>query len=114
GDRLASRVDPLGPVHADETFRYEVLSVRSIQHKEVSVAGSLRKHFARPPIEYAIEQHRRFHVVPVVRIVRRGLKVPDQFSGIGVERDNRASPEVGSLARLAGIHWIWIAGAPVQ
>jgi len=38
-----------------------------------------------------IEKNRRLHRVPIVNVVRRRLKCPLQFSGVGIERHDRAS-----------------------
>src|SRR5207244_4445414 len=85
GNRLALRIDSLGPVHADESRRDQVLSIRTVEHKEVAVSRCLREHLARLSVEYAIEKDGRFDVVPIMRVMRGRLKIPDQFSGVRIQ-----------------------------
>jgi hypothetical protein len=47
-----------------------MLAVLTIQHEEITIAASLRKHFALLAAKFSVEQHRRLHGVPVVHVVR--------------------------------------------
>ena len=114
GNRLALGIDALHPVHADVTLGHQVLSVGPIEHREDAVAGRLRQHLARLPVEEPVEQYRRFHVVPVVRVVRRWLVIPDEFPGVGIQRHNRCGPKIGARPSLSGEDGVRIAGSPVE
>ncbi len=49
-----------------------------------------------------------------MRVVRRRLEIPDQLTGIRVQRDNRAGPEIAAFAALPRIHRIGIARSPIE
>ena len=65
-----------------------MISVGAIEQEEKTVAAGLRQKFFLLAVELRIEQDRRFHGVPIMHIVRGRLKIPGQFSGVGIERDD--------------------------
>ena len=49
-----------------------------------------------------------------MRIVGRRLEIPDQFARVGIQRNNRTRPKIGSCPALSRDHGIGIASAPIQ
>ena len=116
-NRLALRIDALRPGHVfgiDERLRQQILPADPVEHEEIAVARALHEHLARLAVPGAVEEHRDLCAVPIVRIVRRALEVPDHFSGVGVERDHRAGEEIIALAALPGSNRIRIAGGDID
>ena len=102
---------PFAPVDGREGLGQQVLAVRAVEDEEVAVARRLQQHLARLAVEGAVDQHRDFGGVPVVRVVRRDLKAPREFAGVRVERDDAAGPRVVAGTRVAVQHRRGIAGA---
>src|SRR5271163_1875368 len=49
-----------------------------------------------------------------MRVVGRSLEIPNQFPGVGIQRNNRTSPKVGSLSALTRHHRIRITRPPID
>jgi hypothetical protein len=71
------------PVHRSEGNRQQALAVGAIQNEKIPVAGGLHEHLPRLSMESSVDQHRYLDRIPVVGIVRRGLKGPHQLARIG-------------------------------
>src|SRR5678815_4679007 len=78
-------------------IRDSVLAVRAVEDEEPAVAACLRQQLARLAVDRTVEEHGRLRGIPVVRVVRRRLEVPDQLSGVGIERDDRLGEQVVAL-----------------
>ncbi len=76
----------------------------------MTVARRLRDEFARTAVDLAVEHHRRLCRIPVVRIVRRRLEIPDHLPGVGVERHDRRGEEIVAGPVLVRDHRLRIAG----
>ncbi len=74
----------------------------------------MRQKLALLAFELGVEENRGFDGIPVVDIVWRRLEIPDELSGIGVQRHNRAGVQIVAGAAFAGEHGIGVAGAPVK
>ena len=98
----------------NERRRQNVLARASVEHEEVSVAARLREQFAMHAVIHVVEQYRRLHRVPVVRVVRRGLEVPVQLARVGIQRHDGARIEVVSFTDITVQHGIRIPDAPVK
>ena len=101
---MSLRIDSLGPIHGGERRGQQTLAIRPVQHEEVAVARCLHQQLAWLAVEIGIRQHGDFVCIPIVRVVRRSLKSPDQFPGIRVERDNAARPGIISRPYVAIQH----------
>src|SRR6185437_6801506 len=74
---LAARINSLRPVGGNERRSQNVLAGGAIEHEKTSVPAGLRKHLAMHSMVFVIKQNTRLHSVPVMRLVRRGLKMPE-------------------------------------
>ena len=88
GNWLALGVDPLRPVQRNEWLGEHAFSVGPIEHKEVAIARGLRQQFARLAIDLRVKEDWSLGVVPIVGIVGRSLKIPDELAGIGIQRND--------------------------
>src|ERR1700722_1811987 len=79
------RVDPLGPVHGGKWGGQQTLAIGAVEHEEVAVARCLHHQLARLAVEIGIHQNGNFVGIPIVRIVRRDLEAPGEFSSIRVQ-----------------------------
>ena len=64
------------PVRRAKRDGQKIFSGHAIQHKEVAISTRLRQQLARLSIKRCIDQNRSLHRIPIVRIMRRCLKVP--------------------------------------
>ena len=114
GDRLSLRVESTGPVRRHELRCDEVFAGRAVQDEEVAVAAGVRQQLAGLAGDGRVEQYGRLHGVPIMRVMRRRLVEPLDLAGVGVNREDGAGVQVGSLAHIAGQHRVRVAGAPVH
>ena len=105
---------PLRPVHGAERYGEQALAVGTVEDEEVTVARRLHQHLARLAVKVAVNQHWNFDGIPVVRVMRRGLKCPGEFAGIWIERHDAARIEIVAGAVVAVQHRSWIASSPVR
>ena len=104
---MAFLVDAQCPVHRAKGNGEEALAIGAVEDKEVAVARSLHEHLARLAVEVGVDKYRRFDCVPIMRVVRRDRKAPDEFSRVGIERDDAAGVEIrrrGAVCR-SGREW---------
>src|SRR2546430_2339395 len=113
-DRTAFCVNSGSPGLVDEWSSGEMLAVGAIKQEIKSVAAGLREEFARFAFEFGVEENGRLHGVPIVNIVRRRLEMPDEFAGVGIERDDGAGVEIVAGTAFTGEDRVGIAGAPVE
>src|ERR1700734_3691411 len=83
-DWPAVRVQPAGPVHFDERTAAQELSIGAIERIKEAIAIGPCHELARSPVPERIDQYRNLYGVEVRAVVRRELKIPLQFSGIGI------------------------------
>src|SRR5205085_2164377 len=114
GNRLPVGVDAFRPIGFDELRGCDVRSVRSIENEEVAVATRLSKQFARPPVDFTVEQNWSFHRIPIVSVVGRRLKVPGEFTGIDMESHNRFREKIVAFATLTGDNWLRISSPQIK
>src|SRR5207247_3205879 len=114
GEGAAARVHAGGPGLVDERSGDQMLAVGAVEHKEKRIAAGLGKQLARLALELSVKQNRRFDGVPVVHVVGRGLKVPDQLPSVGIESHDGAGIKIVAFPALTDEHGIGIAGAPVK
>ena len=113
-DRLSLCVDLLRPVRrVDHPRRQDVLAVGAIEQEEMSVATRLRDELARTSVDDAVDQHGRLRGVPLVCVVRRHLIGPHHLAGVGVQRHDRAGPQIVARPALTRQHRLRIAGPDV-
>ena len=91
-----------------------MLSIRSIEQKEKTIAAGLRKKLTLLALELGVEENWSLDSVPVVHVVWRRLKIPDKLPGVGIQGHDGASEEIVAGAPLACEHGIGIARAPIQ
>ena len=78
------------------------------------VARRLRNQLALLPVDLVVDEHGRLRRVPVVRIVRGGLEMPDHLARVGIHRDDRPGEEVVSRPILVRDDGLGIAGRDVD
>ena len=93
-DGAAALVETRGPRLLDERIAQQEFAGAPIQHVEEAVAIAPQHRFARLALPVQIGQHRDLHRVVIETVMRRELKVPFQFAGVGVERHHRIGVEV--------------------
>src|SRR5260221_5299922 len=113
-DRTAFCVDARSPGLVDERSSGEMFAVRAIEQEIKTVAAGLREKFARFAFELGVEKNGRLHGVPIVNVVRRRLEMPDEFAGVGIERDDGAGVKIVAGAAFACEDGIRISSAPVE
>src|SRR5882724_12260334 len=113
-DRTAFCVDAGGPGLFNERSSGEMLAVRAVKQEIKSVAAGLREEFARLALEFGVEKNGRLHGVPIVNVMRRRLEMPDEFAGVGIERDDGAGVKIVAGAAFTGEDGIGISSAPVE
>src|SRR6185437_2642883 len=113
-NRLAAFIETREPVGRHEWLRQKSLAVGAIEHEEHSIFIGLREHFPRLALEGFVKENGRHHRIPIMRIVRRALKIPNQFSSVRIERNDRAGIKIRAHARVAIFHRMRIASAPVK
>src|SRR4029077_11061653 len=114
GDGTAFRVDAIGPRLIDEWRSREMLAVGAIKEEIKTVAAGLREEFARFAFEFGVEENGSLHGVPIVNVVWRRLKMPDEFAGVWIERDDGAGVKIVAGTAFARENGIGISGAPVE
>src|SRR5690349_12593726 len=91
-----------------------MLARGAVEDKEKRIAAGLSEKFARLAFELSVEQNRGFDGVPVVDVVRRRLKSPDELSRVWIEGDDRAGVKIFARPLVANENGIGIAGAPIE
>ena len=114
GNRLSARTDPFRPVQRNIRRRHQVLAGYAVQHHKVPIARRLSQQLARFAVHRLVEQNRRLDVVPVMRVVRRGLEVPFQLARIHIQRDNRCRPKIAACTATPRVYRIGVPGTPVD
>src|SRR5271155_640442 len=87
---------------------------RAIEYKEKPVPAGLGQKLALLALEFRVEEDRRLDRVPVVYIVRRRLKMPHQFAGIRIKRNDRAGEEIVARATFPCEHGVRVACTPIE
>ena len=113
-DGLPFGINPLGPVQPNEWLGHNVSSVGPVEDEKITVACRLGQQLSRLAIDLGIKKNRRFGIVPVVGIVGRSLKIPNQFAGVRIERDDRTRPKISPRSALPRHHRICVAGSPIN
>src|SRR5205085_5091463 len=98
----------------DEWRRQQVLAIRTVEHKEESIAACLCEKLPLSSVELRIEQDRRLHRIPIMGVVGRDLVTPRYLSRIDVQGHDRAGPEIIPFPRVTCVYRIWIARTPVN
>src|SRR5579883_3515512 len=88
GNWSPARIDAGSPGFIDKWGCHQMHTVRAIEHKKESVAAGLCQQFTGLATKGSVEEHRRLDGIPIVDIMRGGLKVPDELAGIRIERHN--------------------------
>ena len=101
-------------IERNEGLDDEVLAGDAVEGDKEAVARGLCEQLARFAVDDTIEEDWRGGVVEVVGVVRRDLKVPLQFSSVGVESDDGFGPEICAGPALAGEDGIGVSGGPVE
>ena len=106
-----------------ESFRPGFLHVRSacdefarlaIEHVVKTVSIREAQKLSRLPIDYVVEENRRFRRIPVVRFVRRELEKPFYLAGVGIDRQQRAGVKIVARPLVAVPVRRGIARAPID
>src|SRR5882724_3402312 len=113
-DRTAFCVNAGCPGLVNERSSGEMLAVGAIEQEIKSVAAGLREEFARLAFEFGVEKNGRLHGIPIVNVVRRRLEMPDEFAGVGIERDDGAGVKIVAGAAFTCEDGIGISSAPVE
>ena len=102
-DRAASGVVAGGPVHIDEVLGRDELAVGAIDDEEEAVLRRMQDDLARRAVDREVGQDHRLggRVVPVV--AGCFLVVPQEFAGIGVQRDEGGEIEIVAAGRAAQV-----------
>src|SRR5947208_15350803 len=98
----------------DERCGDQMLASGAVEDKEKRIAAGLSEKLAWLALELGVEQNGSFDGVPVVHVVRRGLKGPDELSGVRIEGDDGAGVEIVAGPLVANENRIGIAGAPIE
>src|SRR5439155_19534856 len=106
-------IEPLGPVELVHILAaLDEAAVGAIDRIEEAIAPEMADHFASLAVDTDVVEHVDADFVPIPRIVRRILVVPDQLAGLDVERHDRVGVEVVAGARLRIVLRDRVAGAP--
>ena len=111
-NRLAARVDAERPIGGDKWRVQDMFASGAVEQEEVAIAAGLGEQLAMDALIVIINEHRGLDRVPIVGVVRGGLKMPDQFAGIGVERNDGAGVKVVAFANVAVENGIGISNTP--
>src|SRR5690348_877288 len=91
-----------------------MLAGGAVEDKEKRIAAGLSQKLTRLAFELGVEQNGRLHGVPVVDIVRRRLKSPDEFPRVRIEGDDRAGVKIVAGTLVANENGIGVARAPIE
>src|SRR5579871_2461556 len=116
GDQLGTAfvIEPLGPGLSYKRLGGEEFAGLAIEHIKEAVAIGPQQQLARPAAKVGIDQDRHLRRVPIVQVMGRELEVPFEFSGIGIEGNDRAGIEIISEAHVAVGIRPRIARTPVE
>src|ERR1700730_7777213 len=111
--RLAVHVDASRPIRCAKRKGAEELARLCLVHIGEAVLGRVQDHLALTPPHIRAEDERLGGGVLVVEVVGSLLKIPFQFSSVGIEGEQRRSIEIGARTRGC-VNWSRIACTPVD
>ena len=114
GDGTAALVETRCPGLLHERAAQQKLAGASVQHIEKAVAIAPKHRLARLPFPVQIGEHGNLHRVVIEAVMRRELKMPFQFAGVGVERHHRIGIEVVAVAQFRIPIGAGISNAPIR